>query len=64
MTNKTIRKIIVQSMNNVTVTNNPLKDICTEDELRKEFAKQKLPILSVSIDSVGTALVVIAKNLF
>ena len=59
---KNIKHVIVESMDGTTVVNNPLKDPVTEGELRAVFQRSKLPILSVAVDTVGTALVKVNKR--
>jgi len=61
---KNIKRVIVESMNGTTVVNNPLKAPVTEAELRVPFQRLKLPILSVVVDTVGTALVKVGKNYY
>jgi len=58
-----IQRVIVQDQVGKTVLNNPLKQPCDENELRAEFTKGKLPILALTIDTVGTALVTVGKTL-
>lgn len=58
-----IQRVIVQDINGRHVLNKPIFPV-TEAELRAQFSAQcKVPILSVSVDSVGCALVVVAKRL-
>lgn len=60
-----IKKIIVESANGVCVGCYNLDREYSEREVREVIAdKNKLPILSISTDIVGTALVIICQNLY
>lgn len=53
-----IRRIIAEDYNGICILNNPLVEPTTEEELRSQFKKQKLPpIASFTVDSVGTAVI-------
>jgi len=57
-----IRRLIIESQNGYTLVNNPLTEPITEDTLRRQFKEARLPLWSVAIDSVGTALVTVAQS--
>ncbi len=60
-----ISRIIVESLNGKCVVNIPLDREYTEEEVRKVLEDDnKLPILSLDVDLVGTALVIIIGNLY
>ena len=59
-----IKKVIVESLNGRTILVSRLQNPCTEDELRQGMADEQLYVMSVNVDTVGTALVVIGQNYF
>jgi hypothetical protein len=52
-----IQRIIVEDRKGITVLNNPLKEVCQREDIELEFAKAKLPVLSIDVDVVGVALI-------
>ena len=59
-----IKKVIVESLNGRTLLVNGLKNPCTQEELRQAMADEHIHVMSVNVDTVGTALVVIGQNYF
>ena len=58
-----IKRIIVEDMQGLTVLNNQLSCPTNEQELRTQFAQDKLFILSLATDIMGTALVRVGRRL-
>jgi hypothetical protein len=57
-----IKRIIVESLNGICIVNQLLDRAYTEREVRVVFGRLKLPIFSLHIDLMGTALLVVGKN--
>lgn len=52
-----IKRIIVEDINGRHITGGPLEPPVTVEEVRKECENKKLRLMSISIDSVGCALI-------
>ncbi len=59
-----IQRLIVESFNGVCVVNQPLDRRYSEAEVRAVLEAEKLPVISLDVDTVGTALVVIGRNYY
>ena len=59
-----IKKLIVESLNRIVMVCNMLDRAYTEEEVREVFAKNKTPIRSLDIDTVGVALVTVEFNYY
>ena len=59
-----IQRLIVESANGVCVVNQPLDRPYSEAEVRAVLEAEKLPVVSLDVDTVGTALVVIGRNYY
>jgi len=58
-----IQRVIVQDNQNRHVLANRLNPVCSEQQVREQFARARLPILSLSVDTVGVASIVLANRL-
>ena len=58
-----IQRIIIKDINGITVLNNHLKEMCQREDIEREFIKAGLPILSINVDTVGVALVQVARRM-
>ena len=59
-----IQRLIVESANGVCIVNQPLDRRYSEAEVRAVLEAEKLPVMSLDVDTVGTALVVIGRNYY
>ena len=57
-----IQRVIVEDRKGITVLNNPLKEMCQMEDIEREFAKVKLPVLSIDVDVAGVALIRVNLN--